>query len=215
MQYSDKFKADRDSAIENIQRGNMFIDKLLPNSHLLQLNEKQTEKLRDIHSKNKKLLHKLQSNEFEIAIVGLEKAGKSTFANALIESSVLPSAPERCTFTATQLKNGTDKASIEFYNEDEFNTIFRQLLLEIKYPNAENESFKNLSLDKFESYFASLEEMEHDLYKNHIGKTDEEIKDILKSRDKLRLDGDTIHFSGDELTKDIFTFNICLENIFC
>ncbi len=212
MQYSDKFKADRDSAIENIQRGNMFIDKLLPNSHLLQLNEKQTEKLRDIHSKNKKLLHKLQSNEFEIAIVGLEKAGKSTFANALIESSVLPSAPERCTFTATQLKNGTDKASIEFYNEDEFNTIFRQLLLEIKYPNAENESFKNLSLDEFELYFASLEEMEHDLYKNHIGKTDEEIKDILKSRDKLRLDGDTIHFSGDELTKDIFQAYIKGEN---
>lgn len=212
MQYSDKFKADRDNAIDHIQRGNMFIDKLLPNSHLLQLNEKQTEKLRDIHVKNKKLLHKLQSNEFEIAIVGLEKAGKSTFANALIESSVLPSAPERCTFTATQLKNGADKASIEFYNEDEFNAIFRQLLIEIKYPNAENESFRNVSLDKFEAYFSSLEEMEHDLYKNHIGKTDEEIKDIIKSRDKLRLDGDTIHFSGDELTKDIFQAYIKGEN---
>lgn len=212
MQYSDKFKADRDNAIDHIQRGNMFIDKLLPNSHLLQLNEKQTEKLRDIHVKNKKLLHKLQSNEFEIAIVGLEKAGKSTFANALIESSVLPSAPERCTFTATQLKNGADKAIIEFYNEDEFNAIFRQLLIEIKYPNAENESFRNVSLDKFEAYFSSLEEMEHDLYKNHIGKTDEEIKDIIKSRDKLRLDGDTIHFSGDELTKDIFQAYIKGEN---
>lgn len=212
MQYSDKFKADRDNAIDHIQRGNMFIDKLLPNSHLLQLNEKQTEKLRDIHVKNKKLLHKLQSNEFEIAIVGLEKAGKSTFANALIESSVLPSAPERCTFTATQLKNGADKAIIEFYNEDEFNAIFRQLLIEIKYPNAENESFRNVSLDKFEAYFSSLEEMEHDLYKNHIGKTDEEIKDIIKSRDKLRLDGDTINFSGDELTKDIFQAYIKGEN---
>ncbi len=204
MQYSEKFKADRDNAIEHIQRGNMFIDKLLPNESLLQINPIQAKRLRDIYTVNNKLLHKLQSNEFEIAIVGLEKAGKSTFANALIESSVLPSAPERCTFTATQLKSGEDKAKVEFYTENEFNEIFRQILAEIQYPNAKNESFRNLSLDKFEAYFSSLEEIDNSLYKNHVGKTDEEIKDIIKSRDKLRLDGGVIEFTGNELMEPVF-----------
>lgn len=38
------------------------------------------------------LLPKLRKGEFEIAVVGLEKAGKSTFSNALLNMAVLPSA---------------------------------------------------------------------------------------------------------------------------
>ena len=56
------------------------------------------------------VLHKLVNNEFEIAIVGLEKAGKSTFANALMESNLLPAKDLRCTFTSTQIEySGDDK----------------------------------------------------------------------------------------------------------
>ncbi|MCP4369188.1 MAG: hypothetical protein GY797_13900 [Deltaproteobacteria bacterium] len=46
---------------------------------------------RSIKDKRQKLaiyLDKLQSNRFELAIVGLEKAGKSTFANALISNNI-------------------------------------------------------------------------------------------------------------------------------
>jgi hypothetical protein len=67
----------------------------------------------------------------------LEKAGKSTFANALIDNYVLPSAPERCTFTTTRLVSGSDKATVEFYTEIEFNKIFQEMLAELEYPAAE------------------------------------------------------------------------------
>lgn len=212
MNYSEKFNIERASTIAHIKASNAFIEKIKYNSHLLELNAIQSQKVDEILVKNQKLLHKLETNEFEIAIVGLEKAGKSTFANSLIENSVLPFAPERCTFTATRLCHGKDKATIEFYNEAEFNEIFQQLLAEIKYPEAEKASFRSLSQANFDAYFAKLEETEKELYKNHIGKTDEEIRDILKNRDKLNLTGKSMNFSGDDLTKESFQAYIKGEN---
>ena len=212
MIHSEKFNIERENAIAHINISNAFIEKLKQNSHLLNFSRVQSERMNSIHAKNQKLLRKLKTNEFEIAIVGLEKAGKSTFANSLIDNSVLPSAPERCTFTATRLCHGPDKATIEFYCESEFNEIFVQLLKEIKYPNAEVTTFRNLTIDKFEQFFAKLEETEKELYKNHVGKTDEGVKDILKNRDELRLTGESMVFSGDDLNKDIFQSYIKGEN---
>jgi len=179
-------------------------------SHLLDPHE--NTKLNTILEKSKKYLHKLNSNEFEIAVVGLEKAGKSTFSNALIESDALPSAPERCTFTSTRLVYGNDKATVEFYNEEEFQEIFKNLLAEVEYPNSQKESFKTLSQEKFEGYFTQLESKNPALYKSHLGKTDEEIKDILKVRDRLLLNQPIKEFSGDELLSDSFQAYIKGEN---
>lgn len=50
-----------------------------------------------------KLMHRLQNGEFRIAVVGLEKAGKSTFVNAWLGSDLLPAKTARCTFTTTQI----------------------------------------------------------------------------------------------------------------
>lgn len=50
-----------------------------------------------------KLMHRLQNGEFRIAVVGLEKAGKSTFVNAWLGSDLLPAKKARCTFTTTQI----------------------------------------------------------------------------------------------------------------
>ena len=47
-------------------------------------------KLFELHGLNSELLERVRNNSFEIAIVGLEKAGKSTFANALIGLDILP-----------------------------------------------------------------------------------------------------------------------------
>lgn len=55
--------------------------------------------------RNERLLEKIRSQEFEIAVVGLEKAGKSTLSNALIRVNVLPAESERCTFTKTDRKS--------------------------------------------------------------------------------------------------------------
>jgi hypothetical protein len=48
-------------------------------------------------------LDRLQRNEFRIAVVGLEKAGKSTFVNAWLGYDLLPNDTERCTYTTTQV----------------------------------------------------------------------------------------------------------------
>jgi GTPase Era involved in 16S rRNA processing len=48
-------------------------------------------------------LERLKKNEFRIAVVGLEKAGKSTFVNAWLDYDLLPNDSERCTFTTTQV----------------------------------------------------------------------------------------------------------------
>lgn len=51
----------------------------------------------------KKQLERLKKREFRIAVVGLEKAGKSTFVNAWLDCDLLPAKGGRCTFTTTQI----------------------------------------------------------------------------------------------------------------
>ncbi|MEH2373792.1 GTPase [Nostoc sp.] len=48
-------------------------------------------------------LERLKKREFRIAVVGLEKAGKSTFINAWLECDLLPAKGGRYTFTTTQI----------------------------------------------------------------------------------------------------------------
>lgn len=49
------------------------------------------------------LMLRLERGEFRIAVVGLEKAGKSTFVNAWLGCDLLPAKKGRCTFTTTQI----------------------------------------------------------------------------------------------------------------
>jgi hypothetical protein len=48
-------------------------------------------------------LVRLERGEFRIAVVGLEKAGKSSFVNAWLECDILPNESARCTFTTTRI----------------------------------------------------------------------------------------------------------------
>jgi len=210
---SEIFEEEKLIEIEKLNKENQFIEKIKEQNSQAQIfTPKVIKKFEEIFEKNRKYLYKLESNEFEIAIVGLEKAGKSTFANALIENYILPSAPERCTFTATRLIHGNDKAMIEFYTEIEFDEIFHQILVDIEYPEAESQSYRTLTLEKFKEYFDALEEKNPNLYKSHIGKTDKEIEDILVAKNKLTLTGKTTEFFGDELTSEAFQSYIKGEN---
>ncbi|MDQ7074002.1 MAG: dynamin family protein [Gammaproteobacteria bacterium] len=210
---SKEFELKKMREIKGLNIQNEFIEKLLSgNGRADILTDKNEADINVIYEASKKYLHKLESNEFEIAIVGLEKAGKSTFANALIESDVLPSAPERCTFTSTRLVSGGDKATVHFYGKDEFDDIFKNLLEEIEYPDFENQSHTSLSSSSFDRYFEQLEDKNPQLFKNHAGKTDEEIKDILSCRDRLTLTGKSRVFSGEDLQKDVFKSYIKGDN---
>lgn len=68
---------------------------------------------------------KLENNTFEVSIVGLEKSGKSTFANAFMGIDILPTKDARCTYTATSIRYGNDnKAEVKFFTYEEFNESF-------------------------------------------------------------------------------------------
>jgi hypothetical protein len=61
------------------------------------------QRLEQAGSAAEKLMRRLDKGEFRIAVVGMEKAGKSTFVNAWLGCDLLPAKTERCTFTTTQI----------------------------------------------------------------------------------------------------------------
>ncbi len=139
------------------------------------------EKLRGLSERNSAILEKLKSREFTVAVVGLEKAGKSTLGNALINSEILPEYTERCTYTTTELRAGDqNEAEITFYTEDEFSRIFRDMLSSVGYDAAAD--FRTITPEIFSRYWEAVSEdpAKRDLYERHNGKTDEDILTILK-----------------------------------
>ena len=209
------FNEQKQAEIEKLEKINKVLEKIVSAPVNLVENDELL-KIHNLLAKNKTLINKLQKDEFEMAIVGLEKAGKSTFANALIKSNILPSAPERCTFTSTKLMYSPEnKAVVSFYTKSEFDTIFRSMLKDLEYPNAENVDFMNMNIDEFNRYFESLENEKTYLYKEHVGKTNEEIIDILKNRLAISqlLNQPSREFSGDMLNSQEFQVYITGERI--
>ena len=76
-------------------------------------------------------LERLKKREFRIAVVGLEKAGKSTFVNAWLECDLLPAKGGRCTFTTTQIysveNESEQKLEVQAKTEDEFIKLLKEL----------------------------------------------------------------------------------------
>lgn len=130
------------------------------------------------------LQRKLKTSELEVAVVGLEKAGKSMFSSAFVgKPGLFPSADERCTFTSTKLQYAQeDCAIVEFYSRKEFTDKFEKILKEIEFPNGK---FDTIQLDTFKEHFTSLKETNNDLYNKHSSKTETDIEDIIEGRDKI------------------------------
>jgi hypothetical protein len=76
-------------------------------------------------------LERLRKREFRIAVVGLEKAGKSTFINAWLECDLLPAKGGRCTFTTTQIysvkSESEQRLEVQARTEEEFNKLLNEL----------------------------------------------------------------------------------------
>ena len=81
-------------------------------------------------------LDRLRKREFRIAIVGLEKAGKSTFLNAWLECDLLPAKAARCTFTTTQIYSVIHEAEQRLEVQTKTDTQFFKLLEDLKAANA-------------------------------------------------------------------------------
>ena len=132
--------------------------------------------------KNDLYLNKLKNGEIEVAIVGMENTGKSTFANALIKlKEAFPTGSIRTTFTSTKLKYGIqDKAVVEFFSESDFNSMFREILSKIEYPNFETVNVNEMNLNSYILYFQSLRDTKEAIYKAYESTTNEDIKDIIE-----------------------------------
>ena len=78
--------------------------------------------LESFQTKCNRLYRKLDKNEFEIAIVGLEKAGKSTFGNALMENRILPDADRSCPSSTRpdflHPRDNADRSSLQSSDRD-------------------------------------------------------------------------------------------------
>ena len=180
------------------QEKKAFIDKLsaadgtfnkilneIDSEHLV-INGSEREKLEECKNANKRILDKLNSREFTVSVVGLEKAGKSTLGNALIKSMVLPEYSERCTYTTTEIRSGnTDVAEVYFYTREEFNKNFKMLLNEVEYPDTVD--FATMTLEAFQRYWQAVETHPklYDIFKVHGGTTAEDIKTMLEGKQKI------------------------------
>lgn len=180
------------------QEKQAFIDKLsaadgtfnkilneIDSEHLV-INGSERDELEKFKDANKRILDKLNSREFTVSVVGLEKAGKSTLGNALIKSMVLPEYAQRCTYTTTEIRSGnTDVAEVYFYTREEFNKNFRLILNEVKYPDPVD--FATMTLEAFQRYWKAVETdpERYDLFKVHGGTTAEDIKIMLEGKQKI------------------------------
>lgn len=84
-------------------------------------------------------LKRLKKREFRIAVVGLEKAGKSTFVNAWLECDLLPAKAARCTFTTTQIYSVTNDADQKLEVQVKTDQQFDNLIDELKNANAQED----------------------------------------------------------------------------
>jgi hypothetical protein len=77
-------------------------------------------------------LDRLTKNEFRMGVVGLEKAGKSTFVNAWLGCDLLPTALVRCTYTPTQIYSVTEERQQRLEVLTKTHEEFDRLICELK-----------------------------------------------------------------------------------
>ena len=130
---------DREEYIQKLESQMQSMDRILKMDTGTVLDAGLKKRLRVLKAEAAAVLKKLRNDEFEIAIVGMENAGKSTFANALMESKLLPAKGPRCTFTSTQIEycgdGQEDSASVSFYTANTFDQDFKDKLRNLGFPD--------------------------------------------------------------------------------
>uniref|UniRef100_B8HYH0 Dynamin N-terminal domain-containing protein n=1 Tax=Cyanothece sp. (strain PCC 7425 / ATCC 29141) TaxID=395961 RepID=B8HYH0_CYAP4 len=101
-------------------------------------------------------LERLRKREFRIAVVGLEKAGKSTFINAWLECDLLPAKAARCTFTTTQIYSVTNDSEQRLEVLVKTDEQFFSLINGLKAANAQED------LNTIQQHEATLSQVRRD-----------------------------------------------------
>ena len=175
------------------------------------------EDLRKQHEEAKRLKRKLENDEWEVAIVGLEKAGKSSFANALMQRNILPTKDGRCTYTATRieyLKEGK-QTTVYFYDSKTFNDKLREMLEKMEIKNAEQYSFvkgeglvsdsgRKVTLEEFNRLYRAAVENNPTIDAAYGDNIKKEIEDIVANAGSISelLDRTELHPSDENEVRD-------------
>ncbi|WP_314627277.1 dynamin family protein [uncultured Selenomonas sp.] len=179
------WEESRNAFIQKMKKAKVTLEKILerpPERPVFSAGERS--RLEGLMERNDKILTKLEKGEFTVAIVGLEKAGKSTLGNALLKDIFLPEYTERCTYTTTKIKAGTeDSGEIIFYTYEEFNADFQKMMTQIGY---EGSADMNMPLDTFNAWWQSMEERNPDKFERFNGTTVEDIRFILRDNKIIR-----------------------------
>ncbi|WP_406037780.1 dynamin family protein [Succinimonas sp.] len=192
---------EKQKYVDKLGRQIASVKKILEIDSGTVLSNEEKDKLRKLKDEAECLKRKLENNEFEIAIVGLEKAGKSTFANALMKKKdMLPTKDGRCTFTSTLIKYaGEDRAEVSFYTQEEFNRDFQDKLHKMEMPDWQRYSFDTLPSGSFKRFCEN--ELDFNARKLHKDMIDD-VNYIIEYRDEISrlLDKPVLHLSGSNMT---------------
>lgn len=169
------------------------------------INRAERDKMHSVRERMDNLRRKLDTGELEVAVVGLEKSGKSTFSSAFVGvDGLFPSEDERCTFTSTKLQYGTENhAIVKFYSQQKFIENLKSMLKDVKYPNS------NIpTIEQFDKHFNELETTDNSTYLKHSSRTQTDIKDIIYGLSDIRKlldkeDKKFDDFNNEELKKYI------------
>ena len=199
----DNLNAEQQKFIEKLERTNGIFEEILskdPNGMIIPFGEERDE-LERLKKRNQKVLNKLKTREFTVAVVGLEKAGKSTLGNALLKRNILPEYSTRCTYTTTKICAGDqDHGKVFFYNREQFKSNFADTLKKVlQYPQTAD--FDTMDLGTFSRWWDSIADKNPTFYKEHDKKTAADIKVMLQDRNTIRslLGQAPKDFYGDEL----------------
>jgi GTPase SAR1 family protein len=182
--------------LEQIENANSQI----PNINLI--GEENKEEFEKIKEKLENYIWKIENNILEVAFVGLEKAGKSTFANAFIGRELLPSKRERATYIPTEVRYSEEgKVEVYFYSKEEFLKVFRSMLKDVAYPNWENVTLETITVGDFKKHFNSLEKENKELYDKHKNRLERDILEILEKKEEINklLTGSKKIYKEDEI----------------
>ena len=181
----DSWNEDKQKFIEKLDKfDRVFSEIFSKDPQQLVITSEDRIHLEKLQRENSKILKKLRSKEFTVAVVGLEKAGKSTLGNALIKSLVLPEYSERCTYTTTEIRAGdADEAEVFFYSRADFNNNFQRMFKDLGYTNEVD--FASMNINTFERYWNTVEAENRLLFELHNGTTAEDIREMLKGKNTI------------------------------
>jgi len=211
----DSFNEEQQKFITKLDETDRIFEEIKskdPNGMVIPFGEERDE-LERLRKRNQKVLNKLRTREFTVAVVGLEKAGKSTLGNALLKRNILPEYFERCTYTTTKICTGDqDHGKIYFYSAEQFKKNFADTLKTVlQYP--QNADFDTMDLNTFNRWWESMADKNPLLYKDQDNKTAADVKVMLEGRNIIRalLGKPPRDFYGDELETN--TFKIFITGI--